>query len=94
MSNISSFATDGLVLQYGYIMEHKRVHGEIVVTVPPAQVSEYGLTSSVFKRTYVREYKVRYPANPYGFGIDDTSLTKRQLSILGALGLSKGTRER
>lgn len=94
MSNISSFATDGLVLQYGYIMEHKRVHGEIVVTASPQQVKDYGLSRNVFKRTYVREYKVRYPANPYGFGIDDTSLTKRQLSILGALGLTQGTRNR
>lgn len=92
MSNISSFATDGLVLQYGYIMEHKRVHGEMTVTVPPSQVAQYGLTGPILKRTYVREYKCRYPANPYGFGIDDTSLTTRQLSILGALGLSKGTR--
>nr|QDH87715.1 MAG: hypothetical protein H2RhizoLitter491905_000003 [Leviviridae sp.] len=94
MSNVSSFATDGLVLQYGYIMEHRVVRGDMVVTVPSSQVREYGLDRSVFTRSYVYEYKVRYPANPYGFGIDDSTLTKRQLSILGALGLSKGTRER
>jgi len=92
MSNVSSFITDGLVLQYGYIMEHTRVFGEIVCTVPPSQVGQYGLTGGVLKRTYVREYKTRIHADPYGFGIDDTTLTKRQLSILGALGLSKGSR--
>jgi len=93
MSNISSFITDGLVLQYGYIMEHRSVRGDVTVNVSPSDVKAYGLTGSVLKRTYVREYKCRYPANPYGFGIDDTSLTKRQLSILGALGLSKGARQ-
>jgi len=92
MSNISSFITDGLVLQYGYIMEQKTVRGDITVTVSSSDRAKYGLTGNVFTRTYVREYKSRYPANPYGFGIDDTSLTTRQLSILGALGLSKGTR--
>jgi hypothetical protein len=38
------------------------------------------------------EWKERVRANPYGFGIDDISLSARQLAILAALGLTRGQR--
>lgn len=88
--NISRLGSDGLVMQYGYAMRHMRVaeiHG-----------GSYDFTDSVgrqqgyVERSIGSEWKQRVKAHPYGFGIDDTSLTAIQAAILAALGLTRGQR--
>jgi hypothetical protein len=92
MTNISRLGSDGLVMQYGYAMRQSRLRGTVTHTttgfgnsVPP------GLSCSI---TQVKEFKKRVAANPYGFGIDDLSLSQRQLAVLAALGLTREKRYR
>jgi hypothetical protein len=88
--NISLLGVDGLVMQYGYIMRHMRVmerhSGKVEIDQPPGK-RFYPLTLELGS-----EWKQRLRADPYGFGIDDTTLSKAQLAILAALGLSRGKR--
>jgi hypothetical protein len=89
--NISLLGSDGLVMQYGYAMRHARVEEVLRGTFP--RTSGGGTPASVFlERTIGSEWKQRIRANPYGFGIDDTDLSARQLAILAALGLTRGSR--
>jgi len=81
--NISSLGMDGLVMQYGYVMREMRKQQLWSVETPNGRVL----------REDLYENKQRVAANPYGFGIDDLSLTPRQLAILAALGLSRGQRD-
>jgi len=82
--NWSSFASDGLVMDYGYIMETKIRHDTY---------SLVGCTCSAGKQTFVQEFvyttKTRRRATPYGFGVNPASFTARQWSIIAALGISK-----
>lgn len=92
INNITRLGADGLVMLYGYAMEHRRLADHYVATgtsIPAGATFPYGRTCS---QTEVQEWKTRIKANPYGFGVDDTSLTNVQLAILAALGLSKGLR--
>jgi hypothetical protein len=85
MSNLSTLGHDGLVLQYGYVM-----HEQILATsVDYKTVGAPELSGSYTNKLIMRQ---RFEATPYGFGFDLKSLTTRQVSILAALGLSKGGR--
>lgn len=82
--NWSSFASDGLVLNYGYIMEHK---------VTKVTYSLVGVACSAGKQDFFQELtyevKTRQRATPYGFGVNPASFTAKQWSIIAALGISK-----
>ena len=84
MTNISHIGLDGLVLHYGYVMQHTRVNAH--VSLPG--ITPFGHPSSVAERV-ILERKMRLRASPYGFGIKAADLTQQQWAILGALGLSK-----
>lgn len=90
--NISQLGSDGLVMQYGYAMRHQRVRSvqRAYINTTSAAGSFAGATIGC---TILSERKQRVRANPYGFGVDDTSLTPKQLSILAALGLTRGRRD-
>lgn len=93
--NIGAFADNGLVMQYGYVME-TIVH-RITTTVydirtksselgggdpsSPKRMRCSNVLESITKRRRV--------ATPYGFGLDWDGFSPFQLSILGALGLSR-----
>lgn len=85
LSTVSDFASDGLVMPYGYIMEHT-LHRWTYTA--PNVVFKNGLHSSL-STTVVHETKVRRKASPFGFGLTWEGLTPRQLSILAALGISR-----
>jgi hypothetical protein len=90
--NISTLGSDGLVMQYGYAMRHMRVreyHRGVFQITSGSRV----ISSGSVARDGGSEWKQRVRANPYGFGIDDVSLSARQLAILAALGLTRGKRE-
>lgn len=87
ISNISDMASDGLVMRYGYIMEHVIVR-DVYSFVGPTGLKGGGsiVPTDV---VLVTETKTRRRANPYGFGISWDSLTNRQIAILTALGISR-----
>lgn len=88
--NISLLGVDGLVMQYGYAMRHMRVAEH--VSGGYSFSDSLGEHAGHAQRLVASEWKQRVRANPYGFGIDDTSLSERQLAVLAALGLTKGKR--
>lgn len=85
VSNASAYVFDGLVMQYGYVMEHKH---ELVTQDTRGIVFRNGAVCNPSLH-YVRESKRRLQATPFGFGLDDAILSEWQLSILAALGISR-----
>jgi hypothetical protein len=81
IGNLQDWSTDGLVLQYGYVMEH---------TIVRDTYTQVGKNSHlVGALTLTSECKQRVQANPFGFGLDWNGLSPRQLSIVAALGITK-----
>jgi len=86
--NLQKFATGGLVMPYGYMMEHTIVKHSYIL-------SKTGLldkSSGLGPLTFVTESKKRIKANPFGFGLTWDGLSSFQASIAAALGLTKGRR--
>jgi hypothetical protein len=89
-TNVSHFSRDGLVMPYGYMMAKT----EVIDWQRMSNLNWYksmprSVTDSM---SYVRKQRSR--ATPFGFGLTDMVLDQRQVSILGALGLSKAPRLR
>jgi hypothetical protein len=80
MTNISNLGKDGLVMQYGYSMMSR-------VTTWDAIATYDGAATARRRRQLV--YKKRLPATPFGFGVDLSTLSPKQVAIMAALGLSK-----
>lgn len=75
---------DQVVAKYAYIMGHTQWVRSITATRP------YGAGKSlVCSWDFPMERKQRIKANPFGFGLNFDQLSNIQLSILGALGLSR-----
>jgi hypothetical protein len=89
LHNVSRFAQDGLVMRYGYIMQQK--DAKVTYTMP-WNGRFNGAPKVPISFTVTSQSKVRRRATPFGFGIEMTALNGRQLSILGALGISRGPR--
>lgn len=86
--NVSSWATDGLVLRYGYMMEHVRSESTYIYE-GPAYWPEAPLPAPLI---LVSETKQRVQATPFGFGLTWQGFSPRQLSIIAALGITKSKR--
>jgi len=86
ISNWSSFHQDGLVMLWGYQMEHTIVTD--TYSLIGARFND-GSPISVQDLSLVTETKIRRGASPYGFGLNYGNLSGFQQSILAALGLSK-----
>lgn len=91
LHNVNAFHNDGLVMQYGYMMEtfiHQKVTtmSDIGFRCYPGQ----RFTVSAVQRTIVKQRRV---ATPYGFGLNPNSFSNRQWAILGALGMSGSNRD-
>lgn len=84
MTNISNLGKDGLVMQYGYQMRHASQEVRHAGTVDLG-----GGRKAAIGRTFLTEWKQRVPATPYGFGVELSTLSGKQLSIIAALGLSR-----
>lgn len=85
LHNISAMATDGLVMRYGYIMEHTVVRD--TYTLEKTGLRDQNVRCSPI--TLVTETKVRRKANPFGFGVSWNGLSPRQLAITAALGITR-----
>jgi len=86
ISNINSMLEDGLIMRYGYIMEHTLVKDTYTRRHPNVFLGSNGFDSSI---TLVTETKIRRRANPFGFGLTWNGLSGFQKSILAALGISR-----
>jgi len=80
LSNISALGTDGLAMRWGYVM-----HESIRTTTSWCRRFD-GIGGA---RTEQIKVCQRKPASPYGFGVDLSSLSGKQVAVLAALGLSK-----
>ncbi len=85
LSVISDMASDGLVVNYGYLMEHSIVKDTRVVA--GGQLKRYPARD--FTATFITERKRRVKATPFGFGLQWESFSPRQIAIATALGLTK-----
>jgi hypothetical protein len=81
IGNLQDYSTDGLVLKYGYVMEHSIVRDTYTYIGKGSQYCG--------SLTLTSECKQRNHASPFGFGIDWNGLSPRQLSIVAALGITR-----
>nr|UJQ85137.1 MAG: hypothetical protein 1 [Leviviridae sp.] len=89
--NVSAFASDGLVLRYGYVMA-KTTHrySKTVTGIRPlAGRNVYQDTLLPVSTTSSFVLKQRRKATPYGFGLELDGFDLRQWAILGALGMTR-----
>jgi len=82
--NWSAFASDGLVMRYGYMSELLTQNTTYVVTGLKLRGSPEISPSSSQEKTVL----TRTRATPYGFGVLPTSFSKKQWAIIAALGIS------
>jgi len=82
LSNLQTEVADDCASDYAYIM------GKTTRTYT------WHVTDGIVNASIDREFKtqIRQHVNPFGVSVDKDNLSTRQLSILGALGISKGTR--
>lgn len=86
ISNINDRLIDGLIMRYGYVMEHTIVRH--TYSVDPIGVYD-GAEIAVPPISFVVETKQRRKANPFGFGITWNGLSPIQIAIAAALGVSR-----
>lgn len=87
ISNVTDFLSGGLVMRYGYIMEHTIVRDTYTIT--SSGLSPDIGVFDVPDLVAVTETKIRRAANPFGFGVSWDGLSPFQTSILVALGISR-----
>jgi hypothetical protein len=89
ISNFTRLAQYGTVMRYGYVCRRitktYSFRGALVGATRESGPATYSVDYS-----YVHTY--RRKANPYGFGVTWDSLSKTQLGILAALGMTRGNR--
>jgi len=86
LSNVSSMMSDGLVLRYGYMMEHSFRTYTYSFDGPTWY---RGGTVSPVPLIISHEVKKRVQATPFGFGLTWEGFTARQLAIITALGITR-----
>jgi hypothetical protein len=86
VTNLSDWSTDGLVLKYGYIMEHSFITHTYYLDGPPGYKTKGVHVSPVIA---CLETKRREVATPFGFGLSWSGLSPRQIAIAAALGLTR-----
>ena len=89
---VSGGIADRVVFDYAYIMRsvehHLKQEATQNVWSDSDYVASHGSTVMRSFRQFDEIQKTRIPASPFGFGLNHSDLTLRQLGILGALGLS------
>jgi hypothetical protein len=86
LSFVSDMISDGLVLRYGYMMEHSLQRFSYSYSGDPWL---RGGTVVPAPLIIQHEVKKRVQATPFGFGLTWESFTARQIAILTALGITR-----
>jgi len=79
VTNVSNLGTDGLVMQYGYMMSHSSYE----------ETTSFSYQGKNGFYRQLKETKKRVPASPYGFGLVYDGLSNRQKAITAALGITR-----
>jgi hypothetical protein len=88
--NVNAFSHDGLVMRYGFVMETSSTRITYILRGIGYGNVPYPCD---FVQTFETVTKVRRQATPIGFGLNPLiDFSNRQLAIVSALGLSRGTR--
>jgi len=90
-STLSRVTGEQLVVLYGYMMEHTIVK-DTYTKKNPGNVF-IGTSSGVGSIDLITETKMRRRANPFGFGLTWDGLSPYQLSVLAALGITRGSQK-
>jgi hypothetical protein len=88
LSNLNSFSSDGLVMLYGYVMA-KQVVTKRYTWIGRLRKDWGDWSTHIVSMESKRTTMQRKAANPFGFGVLDSDLSLRQLSILAALGINR-----
>jgi hypothetical protein len=86
INNVSNRMLYGQVLRYGYMMETTTVMDKYTRYTPHFR------GGAVFTTSFKTETKQRVKASPFGFGLTWDGFDAYQLSILAALGITRGRR--
>jgi hypothetical protein len=88
ISNIDSGVADRCVADLFYVMadRYREDKETRILRLNDGHGGEFTLTPTTTTRM---GYKTRIRGNPFGIALDDDSLSPWQISILGALGLSR-----
>lgn len=89
VSNVSDWATDGLVMHYGYLMEHIVSETTYALDRPARFRTPGGSHINASPVTVYYESKQRVRATPFGFETSWNGLSPRQLAIAAALGITR-----
>jgi hypothetical protein len=88
--NVGAFSHDGLVMRYGYVMEESSKR--VAYTLLGIEYQNVPFPCN-FHQAFTTTAKVRRQATPFGFGLSPLiDFSNRQWAILGALGMSRGSR--
>lgn len=87
--NLSAIATQGLVLRYGYTMEH--TVSKYIYTLEGSSGIVGAPRLKVPPLTMVSETKKRIPASPFGFGTTWDGLSPLQGAIAAAVGITRNS---
>lgn len=85
LSTVSAIQTDGLILRYGYMMEHTIVK-DTFTRASPGKLQGQPVTPYL---RFITETKQRVKASPFGFGVSWEGLSPRQLAIAAAVGITR-----
>lgn len=85
-SILSDMQTDGLVLRYGYVMEHTLASDTYTLNGKTPYLKSFPYATDV---TFSYERKRRVRATPFGFELFWPDFSPRQLAITAALGLTR-----
>ena len=94
LANLNYFATQGLIMRYGYVMETKTTTDTYIMTGPTLRMAGSNPVPITPTLSFVTVTKKRRQANPFGFGVSYEGLSPFQLSIIAALGLSRSSGRR
>lgn len=94
ITNLDRLKRQGLVMRYGYMMEHSISKVTYILEKGGAQVRDKNgsitqLNLAIPPLTLVTETKKRVKANPFGFGLTWEGLDPLKLAIAAALGITR-----
>jgi hypothetical protein len=89
-ANISQLDWSNVLLDYAYLTFFVKTESSIAYKGPTQITPELRLSHGYIAQGYTTEEKVREQASPYGFSVSWDGLNPFQLSILAALGMSRG----
>lgn len=90
-ANLSYLGTDGLTMPYCYVMETKSVKVTHEIHCGLNFFRTYPNSRPYFMQSLETVSKYRKSGTPFGFGLNWSGFSAKQLSILAALGISKGS---